>query len=118
MNGLPSGVNLSPLTSRKLEQLRFGVHETQLVFDRDIRVVIECPCELRAPSRSAGRVENVNTIASELCKLLALQIANALRSSDGGLVVSFSNGWELELIRDSTEYECFQIHIGTELFVA
>jgi hypothetical protein len=87
-------------------------------FDTRAKVMVESECVLRGMSADPIRVEEYASAASSLCRLLGARVLSASRTDDGGLLLRFMNGAELEVLNDSSDTESFQIHLGERIYVA
>lgn len=116
MNGLPSEADLSPLTGRVLEQVRFAPHQMQLVFGDRHSVSIEGTCVLTLPGGASAVIADYSGSATSICGLLGSRVRQAVRTSAGGLRLLLDDAASLELQVDSEEFESFQVHLdGTTL---
>jgi hypothetical protein len=118
MNGLPLGTNLSPLSGRVLEQVRFASHQLQLIFGDGYSISIEGSCQLALPETDPVVIENYAASATSICGLLGLQIRQAVRTEAGGLRLLLNDATVLELMVDREEFESFQVHLGGTTLVA
>ena len=118
MNGLSSSADLTPFVGREVLQLCVGIHQLQIHFDSHVSVMVESECRFRAPAAEDLRVDSYALAASSICTLLGQQVRSASRTEQGGLLLRFTTDAELEVLNDSSHYESFQIHIGSQIYVA
>jgi hypothetical protein len=118
MNGLPAGVDLSPLYGRALEQARFGGHQLQLVFGEACIVAVEGRCALQRGESPPEMIEDYAGSATAICGLLGWSVNAAVRTVTGGLRIEFGGEVALELFVDRADFESFQLHFGETTYVA
>ena len=104
MHGLPNSIELSFFDGRRLEQLRIGEHQIELVFGEDVSVSVEAAISLEGERR-----EDLRAAGKELTDLLGCELAGAKRRGRGDLMLLFANGRRV-VIHDSNEaYESYTI---------
>lgn len=118
MNGLPVGLDLSPLTGLTLEQLRFGEHQVQLAFAQVATVAVEGACKLTRPEMRTLIIDDFAGEATTLCSLLGQVVRCAARTPSGGLSIEFQDGSNLELVVDAKSFESFQLQFGGTVYIA
>lgn len=118
MNGLPASIDLQPLIGKEVVQICFGCFQLILNLEGNIRIAIESICVCRLATGYEFEAHNYCQEATHLCKLMAEHVSFAHRDVDGGLVLGFTNGIELQIKNSNLEYESFQIHIGQQIHVA
>lgn len=118
MNGLPEDIDLSPIVGRQLVQLRFGAWNVGFEFDGPVRVVVESTILICGKDGASRRIEDFRAGASDLCRLIGLNVVGADRSSAGGITLQMSSGDVVDLENSVTAHEAFQLYIGDRTFVA
>jgi hypothetical protein len=118
MQGLEPSLDLSPLLGRQLLQLCFGAWNVALVFDGEVRIVVESAIAVTSEDSSITTVEDFRDGATLLCRAIGLELVDAARMSDGGLEIRFSSGLRWVIENSVRDYESFQLHVGTSVFVA
>jgi hypothetical protein len=117
MDGLDRSIDLAPLTGRQLGAIRFGVWVVALLFD-GFEIVVESNIVLTDKVGNRTLIEDYRSMATELCKLIGLEVTSAERTPSGGLTLRTSLGVEIEITNSNSEYESFQLNIGTNVYVA
>lgn len=118
MNGLDSAVDVSPLIGRQLIQLCFGAWNVAVIFDSEMRIVVESTIEVSCSTPAGARINDFRKGASLLCDSLGHEIVDAVRTIGGGLAIRFASGVQWTIENSVEDYESFQVHIGGQLFVA
>ncbi|MHB1225797.1 MAG: DUF6188 family protein [Gemmatimonadaceae bacterium] len=118
MDGLPPDADLRPLVGACVSQICFSRRQYILFFVEDVRVSVESTCELTLPDGQVTSITEYVQAATELCDLLDHTVEAVAREKDGGLTIRFSSGATLRLLNDTREYESFQVHVGTVVYVA
>jgi|GEM_PF-2125241 len=118
MNGLPPEVDLSPLQGREVIQLCFGLHDFEIRFDKDARIMVEGDSIFRRSGTRPKRIRKYWRFASELSVVLGYTVSTVSRRDDGGLLLQFSNRIELQLLNDSENYESFHLYLNGRSYVA
>jgi hypothetical protein len=118
MNGLPLAIDLSCFAEARATQLCFGENEFQIHFDNDVHVVVESNMIFRSILTDEVRIERYAPAASLLCRIVGIQVSQALRTDDGGMMLRFHDGGELHLLNDNSQFESFQIHTAGQIYVA
>jgi len=118
MKGLPPTVDLTSLSRARVIQLCFGENEFQVHFDNTARVVVESDMTLCEPQSIDVRIVKYGEAASQLCRILGDRVLNAVRTADGGLLLRFERGAELQILNNNAQFESFQVHIAGETYVA
>ncbi len=116
MKGLPSTIDLAPLSDAELIQLCFGVAQVQFHFSNQTSVTAESAIVVRAPS-GEQRVEDYVQGASLLASLLGNRLLGAVRKEDGGVLLRFEGGRDVRVLNDSAQFESLQIRIGGQTYV-
>jgi hypothetical protein len=118
MNGLPLGIDLTPLFGRVVMQICFGEFQFILHFDRSVRIGVESKCVLVSACGVSKEITDYTGEASHLCELIGKEVTWAGRGECGGVNFKFSDGSSLQILNSNQEYESFQIHLEDMIFVA
>lgn len=118
MNGIPATVDLNPLIGKIVLQICFGVLQLMVKLDDSIEIGIECECSYIDNLGVSTLILDYSAHASLICNLLGLRISSVKRTQDGGLMLRFETGVQLNLANSNREYESFQIHLPSGIYVA
>jgi hypothetical protein len=117
MKGLPSNIDLTPLSAAMVSHLCFTVAQVQIHFDNGNSIVIESAMVV-VSSEKETRIEDYPQGASLLCGFLDDRVLVATREEDGSLLVRFEGGSALHVLNDSRQFESFQVHVAGHTYVA
>lgn len=118
MQGLPEGVDLSPLAGAMVSQVCISSAQLILRMDSEAHIDVESTCTYRRSSGDAIEISSYASAAAPLCELLGDSIRSAERDRDGGMSIDFASGAVLQVLNDNREYESFQVHIPPNVYVA
>ncbi|MGH9788250.1 MAG: DUF6188 family protein [Candidatus Acidiferrales bacterium] len=109
MHGLDKDINLSFLAGRELIQVAIGQYQTVFAFDRGVAISIEGRFIYASRSEQVEWRPGASHAAAKAVALLGSIVDNFVAEEDGTLKLFFSNGDQLRVLDDSSEYESYQI---------
>lgn len=117
MNGLPSNIDLTPLSATEVIQICFGTAQLQIHFANQSSILVESGVVFVNADEEV-QIEDYSQAASLLCGILGDRTLAATRREDGGLLVTFAGGITLHVLNDSTRFESFQVRVAGHTYVA
>ena len=90
-------------------QVCFGQYQTQLHFERDLRISVESDVEHKGPTGLLGRSLEGHYVVSSLTQLLGSTIERVIVEDGKAILLRFRNGHSVRLSADDPLYECFEI---------
>lgn len=123
MQGLPLGMDFTPLMNRYIEMLRITKFHVHFLLNddkpkrRDVWIDAATTLIFTETNKKSIIITDLRTEGGVLCRLLGLTIEKASRRDDGGLLLELSTGVRLEVLNDYPNYESVIIHVGKDVFV-
>jgi Family of unknown function (DUF6188) len=117
MKGLPSNVDLAPLSGTEVIQICFGATQLQIHFANQSSIFVESEVVF-VNADGEVRIEDYSQAASLLCRILGDRTLAATRREDGGLLMTFAGGITLQVLNDSARFESFQVRVAGHTYVA
>jgi len=109
MHGLSETVDLGFLLGRRLDQVRLGLYQVQLVFDRDVSVDVEGEFTVDGTLCRVKDAHILHTVLGEY-------VQQVTRRGRGDLALNFDSHF-LVLHDSNDDYESYTLHNGSELIV-
>lgn len=125
MYGLPEDTDLTPLHGQELIQLNTTAFRFELLF-QDVeftaaRISFQCAWMLQTdhgqPHEFISEAAEHSDAAAWLTRLIGQSIIATTILPPGTLRLGFSNGWQIDIVDDSPDYESFEIDFEGKLIV-
>ena len=122
MHGLPKDVDLSFMLNKELSSVSIGYHNAQLHLTGEpgdiVRIRVENDFTVVASSGIENLCKTAKDCGAHLPEIIGQTLTEAESSTDGTLILTFSNGFVVVLRDDDHMYEVYQIsHKGREKIV-
>jgi hypothetical protein len=118
MQGLPEGIDFTPLTGTMVSQVCISSAQFILRMDSEAHIDVESTCTYRRAVGDDIAISSYASAAALLCELLGDSICSVERDGNGGMSIDFTSGAVLQILNDNREYESFQVHIPPRVYVA
>jgi hypothetical protein len=115
--GLPPDVDFSFLAGATCLQVCIGQQEVILRLHSDISVLIGSTVRVTAPGGVTRTIDAAVETGVALLSLLAADVSEATGARDGTLTISWTNGWKLQILDSSAEYESYTVSHGDQIIV-
>jgi uncharacterized protein DUF6188 len=113
MNGLPTNFDSTIFLGKELIQISFSANTAHFSFSDDVRITILSTLIYRLTKSDPDRSESIPVTSSAVMGLLGQVVSSAVATSDGTLLLTFTNGGSLKCIDDSEEYESYHLQLGS-----
>lgn len=125
MYGLPEDTDLTPLHGKELIQLNTTAYRFQLHFQdvefKAARISVQCAWMLQTdhgqPREFISEAADQSDAAAWLTRLIGQSIIATTIVPPGTLRLGFSNGWQIDIIDDTPDYESYEIGFEGKLIV-
>ena len=117
MYGIPTNLDVSFFSGKRVLQVCIGANEVILNFDDDVSITILSCFGYGESGGIAQRYEDFKKGAAATASLLDRTVVGAKGDTDGTLRLQFDNDSYLEVYEDKSPYESYHFRNGKKLYV-